>query len=427
MLGFFVTIIVDRWRQIFNNMGWIENVALTIATLVRGDSNDVRLIRRTIIRYLVLSQILIFRDISMKVRRRFPNIESIVTAGFLHEHEKRMLDEFNFGYKKYFVPINWALTIVFQAHKDGHISAPPSLNSCLTEIKTFRTNLALLCNFDWVPVPIAYPQVVFLAVRVYFVICLVSRQYILGETASNKSVIDLYVPFMTILQFIFVVGWMKVAEALLNPLGEDDDDFECNYLIDQNIATGLAIVDETFEQCPKLLPDRFMDPNYVPVYSEDSHKHGHDGALIGSAEGIKLADSEENVKMVSVNVRGSELEASTEGGPELRSRTTAGLRRKFSHALGLSRPRAHSVQPVHLGGERPVSSRSPERPYTAFDLSNGFAPSQHIIPIGHSLGKLEEEPDKSRSASQRSTVESVDESEIPELFKKELQGSRKDV
>ncbi|VDP09792.1 unnamed protein product [Heligmosomoides polygyrus] len=281
MLGFFVTIIVDRWRQIFNNMGWIENVALTIATLVRGDSNDVRLIRRTIIRYLVLSQILIFRDISMKVRRRFPNIESIVTAGFLHEHEKRMLDEFNFGYKKYFVPINWALTILFQAHKDGHISAPPSLNSCLTEIKTFRTNLALLCNFDWVPVPIAYPQVVFLAVRVYFVICLVSRQYILGET------IDLYVPFMTILQFIFVVGWMKVAEALLNPLGEDDDDFECNYLIDQNIATGLAIVDETFEQCPKLLPDRFMDPNYVPVYSEDSHKHGHDGALIGSAEGIK--------------------------------------------------------------------------------------------------------------------------------------------
>lgn len=24
MLGFFVSIIVDRWRSIFNNMGWIE-------------------------------------------------------------------------------------------------------------------------------------------------------------------------------------------------------------------------------------------------------------------------------------------------------------------------------------------------------------------------------------------------------------------
>ncbi|VDM71853.1 unnamed protein product [Strongylus vulgaris] len=41
---------------------------------------------------------------------------------------------------------------------------------------------------------------------------------------------------MTMLQFIFFLGWMKVAEALLNPLGEDDDDFECNFLIDKNIA-----------------------------------------------------------------------------------------------------------------------------------------------------------------------------------------------
>lgn len=32
---------------------------------------------------------------------------------------------------------------------------------------------------------------------------------------------------------------MKVAEALLNPLGEDDDDFECNFLIDKNIAVSI--------------------------------------------------------------------------------------------------------------------------------------------------------------------------------------------
>lgn len=27
MLGFFVTVIIDRWRNIFNNMGWIEKYA----------------------------------------------------------------------------------------------------------------------------------------------------------------------------------------------------------------------------------------------------------------------------------------------------------------------------------------------------------------------------------------------------------------
>uniref|UniRef100_A0A1I7XGQ1 Bestrophin homolog n=1 Tax=Heterorhabditis bacteriophora TaxID=37862 RepID=A0A1I7XGQ1_HETBA len=30
LLGFFVTIIIDRWRQIFNNMGWIEKSVMTL-------------------------------------------------------------------------------------------------------------------------------------------------------------------------------------------------------------------------------------------------------------------------------------------------------------------------------------------------------------------------------------------------------------
>ncbi|VDO68086.1 unnamed protein product [Haemonchus placei] len=151
-----------------------------------------------------------------------------------------------------------------------------------------------------------------------------------------KFQIDLYVPFMTIMQFIFVIGWMKVAEALLNPLGEDDDDFECNFLIDKNIAVShcfllrsLSIVDESYNKCPELMPDRFMDPNYAPVYSEDSKKYGHDGVLVGSAEGIKLADSEENVKMVSLDEKEYPIEP--------RSRTTGGLRRKLTSALNRSR------------------------------------------------------------------------------------------
>ncbi|EFO99685.1 hypothetical protein CRE_29221 [Caenorhabditis remanei] len=45
---------------------------------------------------------------------------------------------------------------------------------------------------------------------------------------------------------------MKVAEALLNPLGEDDDDFECNWLIDRNMSTGIEIVDTCHDSCPPL-------------------------------------------------------------------------------------------------------------------------------------------------------------------------------
>lgn len=40
-----------------------------------------------------------------------------------------------------------------------------------------------------------------------------------------------------VLEFTYV---LQVAEALLNPWGEDDDDFETNVLIDRNLAAGFS-------------------------------------------------------------------------------------------------------------------------------------------------------------------------------------------
>ncbi|EYC29436.1 hypothetical protein Y032_0006g2974 [Ancylostoma ceylanicum] len=333
MLGFFVSIIVDRWRQTFNNMGWIENLALILANLLRNDSEEARQMRRDVIRYSVLSQILVFRDVSLRVRRRFPNMESIVNAGFLHENELKDLEEIKIAYNKYWAPIHWAMNVCVKALQNKYLESPYAMIVVQNEIRAFRTALALLCNFDWVPVPIAYPQVVFLAVRSYFAICLVSRQFVLGEEPMFHSVIDLYVPFMTILEFIFIVGWMKVAEALLNPLGEDDDDFECNFLIDKNIATGLMIVDDQYGACPKLAPDRFADPDFNPIYSEDSQLHGADGVLVGSAEGYHFDDGE-NVKMVAIKPEDLHSHEST---PK--------FLRRLSLAL-TSRSRSNS-EPVH--------------------------------------------------------------------------------
>ncbi|KHJ94553.1 hypothetical protein OESDEN_05516 [Oesophagostomum dentatum] len=90
-----------------------------------------------------------------------------------------------------------------------------------------------------------HKSVIFLAVRFYFIICLFGRQFIV--TGTNPSGIDLWLPITTMIQFIVYMGWMKVAEALLNPLGEDDDDLECNYVIDKNlivsIRTDKSIID----------------------------------------------------------------------------------------------------------------------------------------------------------------------------------------
>ena len=49
-------------------------------------------------------------------------------------------------------------------------------------------------------------------------------------------------PIFTILEFVGYLGWIKVAETLLNPFGDDDEDFEINYLIDRNVQVQKSIL-----------------------------------------------------------------------------------------------------------------------------------------------------------------------------------------
>ncbi|KHJ94036.1 Bestrophin [Oesophagostomum dentatum] len=247
LLAFFVNIIADRWRKIFNNMGFMMDKELELLE-------------------------------SVKLSNNFNN---------------RHLCRNTF---RYWVPVNWALTIVGRAYQKKYINNAPAVNLMIKEVNDFRTGLAMLCNYDWVPIPIAYPQVVFLAVRSYFIICVISRQYLIGDGAPSHATvlllmrkirilvlfqIDMYVPFMTMLQFLFFVAWMKVAEALLNPLGEDDDDFECNFLIDRNISIGMAIVDQTADNYPTMKKDKLSPEVLMHLNHEKDHE------LVGSAAGVE--------------------------------------------------------------------------------------------------------------------------------------------
>jgi len=81
MLGFYVTAVFNRWHDVFDNLGWIDSPALLIATYVRGTSEEARNVRRNIIRYMVLVQALVFRDISTAVQKRFPTMDHLVTSG----------------------------------------------------------------------------------------------------------------------------------------------------------------------------------------------------------------------------------------------------------------------------------------------------------------------------------------------------------
>ncbi|CAK5053685.1 unnamed protein product [Meloidogyne enterolobii] len=264
MLGFYVSAVFTRWGEIFMNLGWIDSPAILLATIVRGTSEEARNIRRNIIRYLVLVQAMVYRDISACVKKRFPTMDHLVTAGIMTSNELREFDAIETEHIKYWTPIQWAFLLLRRARDQGLVDSDIIYVDMLEKIRQYRVNVLTLTLYDWV-----YTQVVNLAVRSYFLIALFGRQYLIGE--RKEKTIDLFIPLMSIMQFLFYMGWIKVAEVLLNPLGEDDDDFETNWIIDRNLQVGLCIVDDCYGRVPGLEKDQFWEQsNPQLLYTAES-------------------------------------------------------------------------------------------------------------------------------------------------------------
>uniref|UniRef100_A0A915CQF4 Bestrophin homolog n=1 Tax=Ditylenchus dipsaci TaxID=166011 RepID=A0A915CQF4_9BILA len=285
MLGFFVSFVVGRWGSILNGIGWIDNSAVCFATFIRGSDTETRILRRTLVRYMVLTQALVLRDISMQVRKRFPTLDTLEAAGLITKAELNKLDDIYDPYSRYWSPIQWCYSLLYDARLHGKIPSDHLLQKITDEIQVFRHGLSSLLKYDWVPIPLLYPQIIFFSVRLYFLICLVGRQFVVRPGALHRSEVDLWLPVVTMIQFTVYVGWMKVAEALLNPMGEDDDDLECNYVIDKNLITGLTLVDQGGKKSPDLEKDFFWNDEHVAlsiVWNQPSALYIHSLDLLPS-------------------------------------------------------------------------------------------------------------------------------------------------
>lgn len=147
-------------------------------------------------------------------------------------------------------------------------------------------------------VPLVYTQVVTLALYTYFMSALIGQQLVprvgSGSPDPEQQQINIHFPLFTVLQFGFYVGWLKVAEVLINPFGEDDDDIELNWLIDRHIKAAYMIVDEMHEEHPELLRDQYWEdvvPKDLPYTVASEHYRREEPK--GSAEKyvVKQADA----------------------------------------------------------------------------------------------------------------------------------------
>ncbi|XP_029408339.2 bestrophin-2 isoform X2 [Bactrocera dorsalis] len=295
VLGFYVNKVVQRWWEQYRLLPWPDTLALFISAAIPNATGGAtknetgRLMRRNIMRYMVLAYVITLQRISLRVKRRFPTTQHLVDAGLMHESESKIFDALNAKspMSKYWMPLVWATNIINRARKEGLITSDHIVQTILMELSDIRRRLGGLIGYDTVCVPLVYTQVVTLVLYTYFIAALVGRQMLPNMPDAKDP--DLYFPFFTVLQFVFYVGWLKVAEVLINPFGEDDDDIELNWLIDRHIKAAYLIVDEMHEEHPELLRDQYWEcvvPKELPYTVASEHYRREEPK--GSAENYKI-------------------------------------------------------------------------------------------------------------------------------------------
>uniref|UniRef100_A0A2K6GMV6 Bestrophin n=1 Tax=Propithecus coquereli TaxID=379532 RepID=A0A2K6GMV6_PROCO len=132
-------------------------------------------------------------------------------------NERKLFNHLKSPHLKYWVPFIWFGNLATKARNEGRIRDSVDLQSLMTEMNRYRSWCSLLFGYDWVGIPLVYTQ---------------------------------------------------VAEQLINPFGEDDDDFETNWCIDRNLQVSLLAVDEMHMSLPKMKKDIYWDDSAArPPYT----------------------------------------------------------------------------------------------------------------------------------------------------------------
>lgn len=76
-----MSIVIGRWQSIFSHIGFIDDPALVLSVYLPGDDEKIKMHRRNIMRYLCLAQVLVLRDVSVPVKKRFPTLKHVLDAG----------------------------------------------------------------------------------------------------------------------------------------------------------------------------------------------------------------------------------------------------------------------------------------------------------------------------------------------------------
>ncbi|XP_009883159.1 PREDICTED: LOW QUALITY PROTEIN: bestrophin-4 [Charadrius vociferus] len=300
-LGFYITLIVKQWWAQYTSIPLPGQFMCIISSNVHRKDEKGRMLWCTLIRYANLLAVLILRPVSTRVLKRFPTLDHVVEEGFMTQDERKKFESLHSDFNKCWIPCVWFTNLVAQARWDGRIHDDVALHLLTDELNLYRAKCSVLFHYDWIRIPLLYTQVVTIAIYSFFTFHLIRWQFLKPLETGQEGDLDRFILFSTLLQF-FYTGWLKVAEQIINPFGEDNDDFETNKLIDRNLQVSLLSMDDTYQNLPPAMKDKYWNKSMAsPPHAMATAAETLKPSFLGSTFNMRMGEDAEQTQPVEAS------------------------------------------------------------------------------------------------------------------------------
>lgn len=255
LVGFYVSFIVRNWWQNMKVVPFIDSICISLCSYLCVDAElkeqdfkilvnrkrvSVKQFKKDVCRLLLLSWTMSFCRISSRLKRIFHSPKIFYQRGLLTTREYKTLrtNKEDGWLERWATPLLWANKMICNVRKDEN-SGENGIPSVLVK-ETTRMEIAIL-NYQnaleqlnkeyYFNIPGLMHQVISLALYFFFFLGVFAGQNLSiytndstieeHNTASMIGRLALNFPFYFIAKYMLLIGWIKLAEDLQSPFGDD--------------------------------------------------------------------------------------------------------------------------------------------------------------------------------------------------------------
>ena len=250
-IGFFVSFSIRNWFVQVLMVPRLDTLTIGVDTLlwvsptknqdevkVKGEITAQEL-RKTILRYCLLSWIMCLSRISTSLKDKFKDAHVYNKKEILNQREYVQLKSENSNecwLEEWTTPLLWANKMAndldnIKPGKNEHVMVK-EVKEFSKSLEKFRLELQSLDGFDKHRVPSSIIQILVFAVYMYMICSAMASQNLHKGPAQQsdfwQAVID--IPFFPLMKFSLLFGWLKIGADLQNPFGKERYGFLCSNL-----------------------------------------------------------------------------------------------------------------------------------------------------------------------------------------------------